>query len=160
VSGFTRGPNDVTTATFSSDESRILSDLVGQLLELVDNRGAPGSDPALDRLLPAGYRDSAADAAEFRRFTESDLADGKVRNARAVLDALSSPARHRKLVVELNREGVGAWLRTLTDLRLTLGARLAVERDGSIPLDADSMTVAIYEWLGYLQESLVDTTGR
>jgi hypothetical protein len=159
MSGFTRGSSGVSTANFSSQEARILSDLVTQLTELVENRGTPGSDPALDRLLPDGYRDSDEHAAEFRRFTESDLADAKVRNARVVLDDLSSPARHRKLVVDLERNGIGAWLRTLTDLRLTLGARLAVDNDGTMPVDADAMTVAIYEWLGYLQESLVDSTG-
>jgi hypothetical protein len=159
MSGFTRASVGVSTAHFSTEEARILSDLVSQLAELVENRGAPGSDPALDRLLPSGYRDSDENAAEFRRFTEPDLADAKVRNARVVLDALSSPAKHRKLVVDLDRSGIGAWLRTLTDLRLTLGARLGVERDGTMPVDVDAMTVAIYEWLGYLQESLVESTG-
>lgn len=160
MSGFTRVSAGISTANFSTEEARILSDLVGQLADLVENRGAPGSDPALDRLLPAGYRDSEENAEEFRRFTETDLAEAKVRNARIVLDDLSSPAKHRKLVVDLDRNGIGAWLRTLTDLRLTLGSRLAVERDGSMPPDADAMTVAIYEWLGYLQESLVDTAGN
>ncbi|PRY70062.1 uncharacterized protein DUF2017 [Glaciihabitans tibetensis] len=158
MNGFAQSSAGTSTASFSAEEARILSDLVGQLADLIERRGAPGADPALDRLLPAGYRDSEQDAAEFRRFTESDLADAKVRNARAVLLDLSRPARNRKQVVELDGEGLGAWLRTLTDLRLTLGARLAVERDGTMPSDADPMTVAIYEWLGFLQETLVEST--
>jgi hypothetical protein len=163
MSGFTRGTPSpgsasASTAHFTPEEARILGDLVGQLADLVENRGAPGSDPALDRLLPAGYRDSEENADEFRRFTETDLADAKVRNARRVLADLAGGAKRRKLVVDLDSNGIGAWLRTLTDLRLTLGARLAVEQGGSMPVDADAMTVAIYEWLGYLQESLVEST--
>jgi hypothetical protein len=119
----------------------------------------PGSDPALDRLLPAGYRDSVDDAAEFRRFTEEDLAAAKVRNARSVLDTLGA-FTHGTEAAPLGTAEVHAWLRTLTDLRLTLAARLDVKRDGSLPKDADEMTVAVYEWLGYLQESLIDAFDR
>lgn len=163
MSGFTRDLAGAITVQFEPQEVSILTDLAGQLAELVEDRGAPGSDPALDRLLPDGYRESAVDAAEFRRFTESDLARQKVHNARTVIESLTtdapsaaSPAR----TTTLSGDGIAAWLRTLTDLRLTLAARLAVERDGSLPADADEMTSAVYEWLGYLQESLLDAIDR
>lgn len=163
MSGFVRDASGVISAHFDAQEAVVLTDLVGQLAELVEDRGAPGSDPALDRLLPDGYRESTVDAAEFRRFTESDLADQKVRNARAVIDTLSTelPTSTRQPAARaLGDNDIGAWLRTLTDLRLTLAARLAVGRDGSMPEDADEMTTAVYEWLGYLQESLLDAIDR
>jgi hypothetical protein len=144
------------TARFAAGEVRILSDLARQLADLVENRADHSTDPAIERLLPDGYREDAEDAAEFRRFTEVDLADGKVRNARAVLTSLSAPARRWRVHVTLDAEGVGAWLRTLTDLRLTLAARLGVERDGTLPPSSDAVTGAVYDWLGYLQESLVE----
>jgi hypothetical protein len=159
MSGFRPDAAGAVTAHFAPQEVSILSDLAGQLVGLVEDRGAPGSDPALDRLLPAGYRDSAEDAAEFRRFTEEDLAADKVGNARVVLDTLGA-FTHGVKAASLGMPEVHAWLRTLTDLRLTLASRLDVERDGSMPEDADEMTVAVYEWLGYLQESLIDAIDR
>jgi hypothetical protein len=159
MSGFRPAEPGAVTAHFAPQEVSILSDLVGQLVGLMEDRGAPGSDPALDRLLPAGYRDSVDDAAEFRRFTEEDLAAAKVRNARSVLDTLGA-FTHGTEAAPLGTAEVHAWLRTLTDLRLTLAARLDVKRDGSLPKDADEMTVAVYEWLGYLQESLIDAFDR
>lgn len=144
------------TARFAAGEVRILSDLARQLADLVENRTDHGSDPAIERLFPDGYRKNADDAAEFRRYTEGDLADGKVRNARTVLASLSGPTRRWRTHVTLDAAGVGSWLRTLTDLRLTLAARLGVERDGTVPSSSDAVTRAIYEWLGYLQETLVE----
>jgi hypothetical protein len=61
---------------------------------------------------------------------------------------------------QLDAGDIQAWLRTLTDLRLTLAARLQVERDGTLPDGSDEMTVAVYEWLGYLQENLLDAIDR
>lgn len=159
MSGFTAGAPGSTTARFAPQEVSILTDLVSQLVGLLEDRGTPGSDPALDRLLPAGYRDSTADADEFRRFTEEDLAAGKVHNARVVLETLERFS-HGGDAAPLAGADIQAWLRTLTDLRLTLAARLEVERDGTLPDDSDEMTVAVYEWLGYLQESLLDAIDR
>jgi hypothetical protein len=156
VSRFVSAPDGGATAHFAPGEVRILTTLAQQLAELVETRSDNSADPALKRLLPDGYRENAEDAAEFRRFTEEDLADGKVRNARTVLDSLSAPARWRRVTVNLDAQGVGAWLRTLTDLRLTLAARLGVRPDGTLPPGSDAMTRTIYNWMGYLQESLVE----
>jgi hypothetical protein len=156
VSRFEAAPNGGASARFAPGEVRILSDLTRQLADLVEHRADHTADAAIARLLPDGYRENAEDAAEFRRYTEADLADGKVRNARTVLQSLAVPARRRRVHVNLDAAGVGSWLRTLTDLRLTLAARLGVERDGSMPPGTSAMTRAIYEWLGYLQETLVE----
>jgi hypothetical protein len=159
VSGFDADDAGIATARFAPQEVSILTDLVSQLVSLVEDRGDPGSDPALDRLLPAGYRDSAEDATEFRRFTEEDLAAGKVHNAQVVLETLGRFS-HGGDAAQLDAAEIQAWLRTLTDLRLTLAARLQVDRDGTLPDGSDEMTVAVYEWLGYLQESLLDAIDR
>jgi hypothetical protein len=156
VSRFEAAPEGGATARFAPGEVRILTNLAGQLVELVETRAEHGNDPAITRLLPDGYRENAEDAAEFRRFTEGDLADGKMRNAHTVLDSLSAPAHWRRVHVTLDAQGVAAWLRTLTDLRLTLAARLGVQPDGTLPPGSDAMTRTVYNWLGYLQESLVE----
>lgn len=59
-------------------------------------------------------------------------------------------------------DAVLAWLRCLTDLRLALAERLEIgDEDMSAyeRLDEDDPRAgmyAVYSWLGYLQETLVD----
>ncbi len=63
--------------------------------------------------------------------------------------------------VELEEPEAETWLRSFTDVRLALATRLGIE-DGdehvwaALP-DEDPRTQAhdIYEWVGYLQETLV-----
>jgi len=126
-------------------------------------------DPALRRLLPDAHRDDAEAAAEFRRFTERGLREGKVDDAIQVLrslgadhDDLSEADESGTVEFELDREAVRAWLRCLTDLRLTLAARLEVtsgDEDywAGLPEDDERLPVyEIYGWLGYLLESMLD----
>jgi hypothetical protein len=135
-------------------EARLLADLVTQLVTVLEG-GDPG-DPAVARLLPSAYPDDEEAAAEFRRFTADDLTARKLANARRVLDDLAAPAAER-----LDPAAQQSWLRTLTDLRLVLGNRLDVTADGPAPSDDPHVLVMhdVFDWLGYLQESLVQTLG-
>jgi hypothetical protein len=63
--------------------------------------------------------------------------------------------------VELDQPTAEVWMRSFTDLRLALASRLEVEEGDeaywhALP-DDDPRAQAhdIYEWVGYLQESLV-----
>jgi hypothetical protein len=126
------------------------------LLGLSDSTEAP-DDPVLARLLPDAYRDDPEASGEFRRYTERDLRAGKVAAARTVLDTLP-PAGGR---VRLTGPESQAWLRALNDVRLALGTRLGVtegfdEEAGEISAeDPRSAYIWIYQWLAYLQDSLV-----
>ena len=143
-----RGGDEIRVR-LDADERGLLTDLVGQLLSLLEN-GDEG-DPALARLLPAAYRDDAEAAAEFRRFTADDLTRRKVENGRAVLATLGEAGS------TLDRAAQQSWLRTLNDLRLTLGERLGVTGDG-LPEGGDRQLQAtghVFDWLGYLQEALL-----
>ena len=135
-------------------EARLLGDLVAQLVTVLEG-GDPG-DPAVARLLPSAYPDDEEAAAEFRRFTADDLTARKLANARRVLDDVAAPTADR-----LDAAGQQSWLRTLTDLRLVLGSRLGVTADGPAPSDDPHVVVMhdVFDWLGYLQESLVQTLG-
>jgi hypothetical protein len=135
-------------------EARLLGDLVAQLVTVLEG-GDPG-DPAVARLLPSAYPDDEEAAAEFRRFTSDDLTARKLANARRVLDDVAAPTADR-----LDAAGQQSWLRTLTDLRLVLGSRLGVTADGPAPSDDPHVVVMhdVFDWLGYLQESLVQTLG-
>jgi hypothetical protein len=117
------------------------------------------TDPALARLLPDAYADDPERAAEFRRFTESELRAGKQAAVRAVLQSL--PPKGGRLV--LTPELADAWLGALNDLRLALGARLDVTEDSYAELERVDPTsprardLTMFVWLGILQETLVDT---
>ena len=160
MSGFSVRPNGGASADFRPEEVRILKDLVSQFVDLIENRRPAGSDPALDRLLPDAYRDNADNAEEFRRFTETDLATRKVRNARLVLAAIAVKPKKGIVTATLDPPAVQSWLRSLTDVRLTLASRLQIDQDGTLPAATDDMAVAVYEWLGYLQESLIGAIDR
>jgi hypothetical protein len=109
-------------------------------------------DPALLRLLPDAYQDDQDASAEFRRFTEDELAGAKTSDARTVAMALRGDE-----AIVLDPESVRPWLRSITDLRLTLAVRLGIREDGDEgdTSQAAEPTQQVYFWLGYLQESLL-----
>ncbi|UPK76275.1 DUF2017 domain-containing protein [Nocardioidaceae bacterium SCSIO 66511] len=178
-------------AVFDVHEAEMLANLEAQLIELVSDRSGPSEaspdplfaqldvdgprtapeDPVLARLFPDAYGDDEESAAEFRRFTERDLASNKIDNATAVLQTLSaggllldgSEQSVKEVEVELDDDAVQAWLRSLTDIRLSVAVRLGLDDDGTEALDRSDEGVAlmadIYEWLGFVQESLVQALG-
>lgn len=133
----------------------------------------PPEDPVLARLFPTAYPSDEEAASEFRRFTEGALRDGKAAAAVAIIDGLEEAGLPPELTedglmidVELDEPTAETWMRSFTDLRLALATRLEVE-DGdeeywhSLP-DDDPRAQAhdIYEWVGYLQETLVGALSR
>jgi hypothetical protein len=126
-------------------------------------------DPVLARLFPTAYPDDEEAASEFRRFTEGALRDGKAAAASAIIDGLEEAGLPPELTedglmidVELDEPTAESWMRSFTDLRLALATRLGVEEGDeeywlSLP-DEDPRAQAhdIYDWVGYLQETLVD----
>lgn len=125
-------------------------------------------DPVLARLFPSAYVGDEEAASEFRRYTEGDLRDGKAAAACSIIDTLEEAGLPPELTadglmidVELDEATAETWMRSFTDLRLALATRLEVEEDdedywASLP-DDDPRAQAhdIYDWVGYLQETLV-----
>jgi hypothetical protein len=169
------------TVTFDEGEITILDTLLRQLLDLLEpgDREAPAqpgregdeflrslgigaaaeapADPALARLFPDAYREDPAAAAEFRRYTEQDLREGKRAAARTARATLGAPGE----TVRLDAEQAGSWLASLNDLRLAIGTRLEVTEDtdqmyGRLPADDPRRPyLDVYMWLGHLQDTLV-----
>ncbi len=133
---------------------------------------APPEDPVLARLFPAAYVDDDESAADFRRFTQDRLVDGKHASAQAVLamlpddvgDDLADEVADTEIV--LDRAAALQWLGTLNDVRLALGTRLGVEQDDdetwdALPeVDPWASVHQIYQWLGWIQETLVAALPR
>lgn len=141
----------VGPTTAASDDP--LAAMVG-----IDPLARTPDDPALRRLLPDAYLDDDDAAGEFRRFTERDLRESKVASARVVLGALDGSGR---AAVPIGTDEMGAWLGFLNDTRLTLGARLDLTEANLDELaelpddDPRSGLFQVYDWLTFVQESLV-----
>ncbi len=121
----------------------------------------PPTDEVLARLLPDGYRDDPEAAAEFRRFTEHDLRSRKIAAAKTVLETIASAEQGGGKII-LNSSQANDWLGLLNDLRLAVGIRLDVSEDyhdvvaGLADDDPRLPMYEVYEWLTFMQDSLVD----
>lgn len=154
------------------------------LESLLDFEGpvAMPQDPVLARLLPDAYADDDEAAGEFRRFTERSLRDQKAEHGRRVIadledaglsaggpggaagsgDAADEDVHDdEQIELDLAAEQSQAWLRCLTDVRLALATRLEVDEgdedywDALPDDDPRGYLHDVYDWLGYVQETLV-----
>jgi hypothetical protein len=165
---------------FGAREAALLRDMVSDLDTLVSSIDRPGdgetasdgdplaaalgigtstrapSDPALARLFPDGYIDDDEGSADFRRYTQPGLRDARRARIAVVLDTM--PGRQRRVLSTAEAE---AWLGVLADLRLVLGERLEATEDvdaliaGLEDDDPRRGTLVVYDWLGWVQETLV-----
>lgn len=146
-------------------------DPLEKLLDFTGPTTAP-DDPVLARLFPTAYPDDEEAAGEFRRYTEGGLRDSKAEGAAAIIEALEEAGLPDELDedglfldVELTEGEAVGWMKTFTDIRLALATRLGIEEDDedywmSLPDDDPRTHVHdIYEWVGYLQETLVLSLG-
>lgn len=162
MNGFHTDANGCAVASFAPEEAALLVQLAGESAELVDrarHSDAPSTDPAVIRLLPDAYPQDPAASAEFRRYTTDGLAQRKILNARIVVEMLAGSDGSDPIVVRLDDVAALAWLRTITDIRLVLGARLGIVQDGDegdIHDDETALLRALFDWLAFLQETLID----
>jgi hypothetical protein len=171
--GFSSASGGRVCLRMGGEEASVVRLLVGQLLDLIGDAGEPEAfegmpdlrlsdntevpeDPVLARLFPDAYREDQGASAEFRRYTEGSLREGKREAAETVLRTLGEGGK-----VYLDAEQSQAWLRALNDLRLALGTRLDITEETLEQMrsfdwdDPRNAGYAAYDWLTYLQESLV-----
>ena len=127
-------------------------DPLARAIGIADDAPEP-SDPALKRLLPNAYRFEPELSTEFRRYTEREIREGKVRRARLVIETLTSGAPEID-DLELDSQEAEGWAMSLADLRIALGAKIGLFDDGSIVMTSPEKSV--YDWLTWLQGSLVE----
>jgi len=170
--------------TLSGDEASTLGTLARQVSELLsdgdDDAVAPGAevdpleamvglssssveapdDPAVKRLLPDAYSDDESASGEFRRLMDTELRQIKTGALNDVTTAAATAAG-QTVVLRLEPEQAERWLQALTDIRLVVGTRLDVTEDpvdmwnALEPEDPRVPLLAVYDWLGWLQESIV-----
>ena len=144
---------------FNETEAEMLVEVAGQLADLLGDAEDRAADPALERLLPEAYRDSPADADEFRRYTQTELVDEKVASAHRIVDSLSAPPVKGLVHVTLSPTDAVVWLRSLNDIRLAFAAQLGIVDEDFRPQPEDD-NYAIYVWLGNLQFVLLRAVDR
>ena len=181
---FRKGKAGTVTVELDQVESALLSQLLGQMVSLLETPDVPEDpdplarlvgldgpteaprDPALARLFPSAYVDDEEASSEFRRFTEPDLRSRKMADARTVLDVVADLDGK----VTLGTAQARAFLGALNDMRLTLGTRLGItdeQRDRSRALESheadegENAGLHVYDWLTYLQGTLIEAiTGQ
>ncbi len=109
-------------------------------------------DPALERLFPPAYAEDPELETEYRGLVRDDLTTAR-ESSLDVMEATIDASR-------LDEEQVLAWLGALNDLRLVLGTRLDVTEElyeaGIRDDDPRAPAFAVYQYLGWLQEQVVE----
>jgi hypothetical protein len=135
-----------------------------QMVAGLDATAETPDDPILLRLLPDGYNDDPEAAEEFRRLTDAELRATKVTALQRVRDdvtAAEAKEGGKKVQVGLDEAAAEAWLHGVNDVRLALGTHLDIRDEGDAEQRANATTddmrasYAIYDWLTWMQESIV-----
>ena len=133
----------------SDEERRLLRTLPSQLEQLLEE---DPEDPSLRRLTPPAYVDQPELEAEYRRFMSDDLRE-------RLLAALATMAETVD-ADRLSEDQAQRWLAALNSLRLVIGTRLDVSEEMAgadiDPEDPDALLLAVYGYLSWLQDELVD----
>jgi hypothetical protein len=153
-------------AKLDTAEAAVLIQLCRELAGLLSGAGEDPKedDPVMARLFPRAYLDPTEEEAEseWQRFARPDLVEGRKEAVETLLRTLAGARQHRGgLEVTLSPEEADVWLAVVNDARLALGTRLDVTEDthpdNYEPDDPARAPYAVYWWLGYLEEHLVDT---
>ena len=168
-----RGAKVRLVASLEAQEAAVLRGLVSEVRQMLSGRAAdtpddelsiltgmhPGpstrpGDRVLARLLPDFTTEDADLAAGLRSLHEPELIEAKDGAAAFVLETLPADGGR----IELAPEQADTWLAALNDVRLALGTALDVSEDMPDQLDPDdprSAHLGVYQWLTFVQDSLV-----
>ena len=169
--GFRISADGLFRAEFDEQERALLAHLARDLQEFLGpetegidpdpfaigilESAAISDDPALARLFPDAYELDEDASDDFRRYTETDLRDAKAGHLAVLVSTVEEPSA----VTTLTAAEARSWMIALNDLRLVIGTRLHLDDEEDDEPDIEPEYVeqltAIYQWLTWLQESLV-----
>lgn len=140
-----RATSDGVVVGLAEDERSVLGFVLDQFRELLMME----SDPNLIRLRPPAYPADPSAERDYREMVGDQL-------LRQRLEAIENMERGLDGAT-LDHGAVTCWLQTLTGVRLYLGERLDVGLRQSVDDDdPDAESMALYQWLGWLLEQLVE----
>ena len=131
-------------------ERQLVTSLVGQLRRVLTGEDV-AADSGMRRLFPSAYADDAARDAEYREMVHDDLLAARL-GALDVVEATVGASN-------VDEAQLLAWMGAINDLRLVLGTRLDVSEETAFdadPEDPDAPALAVYQYLSFLLESIVD----
>ena len=139
---------------------RTIPDEVRAALE----KPASKDDPVYNRLFPSAYLDPTEESAEqeWQQLVHPELLQSRLAALDLVTTTLDRAETKRgRAEVELAPDEVEAWLGVVNDARLTLGTRLGVTEDAESeaidPSDPTAPAHAVYGWLTWFENDLVET---
>jgi hypothetical protein len=127
------------------NERELLRAVAEQLKELL----LETDGPVLRRLFPPPYGDDTERNEGYAALARPELIDHRT----AALDVLIASAG----ATTLDEDEIGAWMRSINDVRLVLGTVLEIDDDeADIVVDESNVaTFQAYELLGFLLEAIV-----
>ncbi len=149
-----RWKNNTVVVEIPPDERDMLRNVLAQLSEML----ATDADPALRRLKPPARPDDEHANLEYREMIGDDLLRTRLEAIELVEGALDGAS--------LDEEAIGAWMQSLNALRLVLGERLDIDliTNRSLadldPEDDQAPILALYEWLGWMLEQLIEAAAN
>lgn len=167
---FKSGIGSKLTLKLDAAELGVLTQLFDQMAELLEdpdseNNSDPlakllnmsgstqiSEDPALARLFPDGYSGDEHASTDFRRFTEQDLRAQKIAALSVARETLAEWSGKSTVTPQQAQH----WLKALNDLRLVLGTRLEITDEDDRYRDSDEPGIQLYNYLTYLQGTLID----
>ncbi len=149
--------------TLDSNEVELLRRIPGELQDLLAGPSS-NDDPVYKRLFPAAYLDPTEENAEqeWQELVHPELLRQRIAALELVNTTLDRAVTERgRAEVELGPEEVEAWLSVVNDARLALGTRLGVteaaEAEEIDPSDPEAAAHAMYGWLTWLENDLVES---
>ncbi len=120
------------------------------------------TDPAIRRLFPDAY-DDTDEASDHRRLVEGEQRSARAAEAEVVRAAVSSLAEQAHPMIRIPLAQQLVWLKVLNAMRLALGSRLGIHDEADAEAiegleddDPRRAVADVYEWLGYVQSSLLE----
>lgn len=145
-----RDPTGGVRLNFDEQELLLLRELLAELQTLLEDP----DDPAVRRLFPPAHDDLESEE-QYRSLVRGQLLGGRTEALETVRRTLGRET--------LSPKEADAWLRAFNDLRLVLGTRLDVTEDiefeGLDPREPRGRDLAVYAYLSWLQEELVEALG-
>jgi Domain of unknown function (DUF2017) len=149
--------------SLDASEVELLRAVPGELQTVLAGP-ATKDDPVYNRLFPSAYLDPTEESAEreWQELVHPELLRERLAAVELVTSTLDRAVTKRgRAEVELAPEEVDAWLHVLNDARLALGTRLGIteepEAEEIDPSDPDAAAHAMYGWLTWLENDLVET---
>jgi len=145
-----RWKNNQVLVNIPPDEQEMLRHVLPQLREML----MADTDPTLRRLNPPARPDNEEAESEYREMVDDDLLRTRLEAIELVESGIDGAS--------LDEEAVEAWMQSLNSLRLILGERLEVDLIGDSALtdlepdDERAPVLALFEWVGWLLEQLVE----